>query len=57
MRHTIIFKTIEAGKRVGGNLFPKLLKYLVRKELPNLKNPLRMLSLEAALLDALLVHK
>ncbi len=29
-RHKIVFKTIEAGKRTSGNLFPKLAKMTVR---------------------------
>lgn len=33
-RHKIIFKTIEAGKRVSGNFFPKLMKFTTKRELP-----------------------
>jgi hypothetical protein len=54
-KHKIVFKTIEAGKRITGNLFPKLLKYTIRRDLLS-GGTVRILSLEAALLDALLVH-
>ncbi|MFZ4461844.1 MAG: hypothetical protein ACOYN2_04980 [Patescibacteria group bacterium] len=54
-RHKIIFKTIEAGRRVTGNFFPKLMKFSLKRELPGVGN-VRFLTLEAAILDALLVH-